>query len=73
MRADEQESDKRRKASDELASDSEVHIHQGHGCKSGGCARKAVELTSGDLRRVLNSGLRGREAIDRDSRSQQRA
>ena len=27
--------------------------------KFGGCARKAVELTSGDLRRVPESGLRG--------------
>jgi len=27
-------------------------------CKFGGCVRKAVELTSGDLRRVLDSGLR---------------
>jgi hypothetical protein len=26
--------------------------------KSGGCARKAVELTSGDLRHVPESGLR---------------
>ena len=28
------------------------------GCKSGGCALKAVELTSGDLRRVVKSRLR---------------
>jgi hypothetical protein len=27
------------------------------GCKFGGCARKAVELTSGDLLRVVNSRL----------------
>jgi hypothetical protein len=28
------------------------------GCKSGGCALKAVELTSGDLWRVVKSRLR---------------
>jgi len=28
------------------------------GGKSGGCASKAVELTSGDLRHVTKSGLR---------------
>jgi len=31
---------------------------KGAGCKSGGCALKAVELTSGDLPFVRNSGLR---------------
>ena len=31
---------------------------KGTGCKSGGCAWKAVELTSGDLPFVLDSGLR---------------
>jgi hypothetical protein len=31
---------------------------KGTGCKSGGCVRKAVELTSGDLPFVPNSGLR---------------
>ncbi len=31
---------------------------KGAGCKSGGCARKAVELTSGDLPFVRKSGLR---------------
>lgn len=30
---------------------------KGAGCKSGGCALKAVELTSGDLPFVLDSGL----------------
>jgi hypothetical protein len=30
---------------------------KGTGCKSGGCARKAVELTSGDLPLVPESGL----------------
>ena len=29
------------------------------GCRSGGCAVKAVELTSGGLRRVPVTGLRG--------------
>ena len=32
---------------------------KGPGCKSGGCVRKAVELTSGDLPCVPDSGLRG--------------
>jgi hypothetical protein len=31
---------------------------KGTGCKFGGCARKAVELTSGDLPFVPESGLR---------------
>ena len=31
---------------------------KGTGCKSGGCALKAVELTSGDLLLVRNTGLR---------------
>jgi hypothetical protein len=30
---------------------------KGTGCKSGGCASKADELTSGDLPLVLESGL----------------
>src|SRR5947209_1592215 len=33
------------------------------GCKSGGCVRKAVELTSGDLPLVLKSGLRAKRFI----------
>ena len=32
---------------------------KGAGCKSGGCAWKAVELTSGGLSHVPESGLRG--------------
>jgi hypothetical protein len=48
---------------DERANDREVHIHQGHGCRSGGCVRKAVELTSGDLPFVPESGLRGERSI----------
>ncbi len=32
---------------------------KGAGRKFGGCARKAVELTSGDLRRVLYIGTEG--------------
>jgi hypothetical protein len=31
---------------------------KGTGCKFGGCVRKAVELTSGDLPLVPESGLR---------------
>ena len=31
---------------------------KGTGCKFGGCVRKAVELTSGDLSFVLDTGLR---------------
>ena len=31
---------------------------EGTGCKSGGCVRKAVELTSGDLPLVRDTGLR---------------
>ena len=31
---------------------------KGTGCKFGGCVRKAVELTSGDLPFVRHSGLR---------------
>ena len=33
------------------------------GCKFGGCVRKAVELTSGDLWRVLDSGLRSERSL----------
>jgi len=36
---------------------------KGTGCKSGGCALKAVELTSGDLPFVLDSGLRVEQSI----------
>jgi hypothetical protein len=36
---------------------------KGTGCKSGGCARKAVELTSGDLPFVPESGLRVERSI----------
>jgi hypothetical protein len=32
---------------------------KGTGCKSGGCVRKAVELTSGDLPFVPESGTEG--------------
>lgn len=31
--------------------------------KSDGCARKAVELTSGDLSLVLETGLRGEQSL----------
>ena len=33
------------------------------GCKSGGCVPKAVELTSGDLPFVLDTGLRVERSI----------
>jgi hypothetical protein len=36
---------------------------KGTGCKSGGCGRKAVELTSGDLPFVRESGLRVERSI----------
>jgi hypothetical protein len=36
---------------------------KGTGCKSGGCVRKAVELTSGELPFVLNSGLRTKRFV----------
>jgi hypothetical protein len=36
---------------------------KGTGCKSGGCVRKAVELTSGDLPFVLESRLRIEQSI----------
>jgi hypothetical protein len=36
---------------------------KGTDCKFGGCVRKAVELTSGDLPFVLNSGLRVEQSI----------
>ena len=36
---------------------------KGTGCKSGGCVRKAVELTSGDLPFVRESGLRMERSI----------
>ena len=36
---------------------------KGAGCKSAGCARKAVELTLGDLPFVSESGLRVEQSI----------
>ena len=36
---------------------------KGAGCKSGGCVRKAVELTSGGLPLVLDTGLRIEQSI----------
>jgi len=41
----------------EVASDSEPISIKGTGCRSGGCARKVVGLTSGDLSLVLETGL----------------
>ena len=48
---------------DEQAMDCEVRFHQGTGCKSGGCALKADELTSGDLPLVSESKLRIERSI----------
>ena len=36
---------------------------KGTGCKSGGCVRKAVELTSGDLPLVPESGPRAKRFV----------
>jgi hypothetical protein len=36
---------------------------KGTGCRSGGCALKAVELTSGDLPFVLDTGLRMERSV----------
>ena len=36
---------------------------KGTGCKFGGCVRKAVELTSGDLLGVLDSRLRSEGSL----------
>ena len=36
---------------------------KGAGCKSGGCVRKAVELTPGDLALVRDTGLRIERSI----------
>jgi hypothetical protein len=36
---------------------------KGTGCKFGGCVRKAVDLTSGDLPLVRNTGLRIERSI----------
>jgi hypothetical protein len=47
---------KRRRASGQMTA-KPISI-KGAGCKSGGCVRKAVELTSGDLPFVPESGLR---------------
>lgn len=58
MRADEQEPDmrhERRTSKREVAKSVSI---KGVSCKSGRCARKAVVLTSGDLRRVPKKGLR---------------
>jgi hypothetical protein len=47
----------------ERANNREAHIHQELGGKSGGCASKAVELTSGDLRHVTESWLEGKRFL----------
>ena len=50
---------KRRRASGQMTA-KPISI-KGAGCKSGGCVRKAVELTSGDLLRVAESRLKAPE------------
>ena len=45
-----------------LATTKSISI-KGTGCKSGGCVRKAVELTSGDLPFVAESRLRVEQSI----------
>ena len=46
----------------ELGTTKSISI-KGIGCKFGGCVRKAVELTSGDLLLVPESGLRVERCI----------
>ena len=48
---------------DERAGNREVHTIKGLGSRLGGCAAKAVELTSGDLPFVPESGLRVERSI----------
>jgi hypothetical protein len=47
----------------ELAHDNEAISIKGTGCRFGGCVRKAVELTSGDLLFVLESRLRVERSV----------
>ena len=63
MRADEQEADVRHAVPGERAYDREALSIKGTGCKSAGYARKAVELTSGDLPFVSELGLRVEQSI----------
>jgi hypothetical protein len=63
VRADGQEPDSRHEALDELAKDGKVQSIKGAACKFGGCAPKAVELTSGDLSFVAESRLRMEQSI----------
>ena len=58
---------------DERADDREVQAIKDRDGKSGGCAGKAVDLTSGDLRRVSASGLSRPQGGVIRCRSQQRA
>ena len=55
MRVDEQKPDTRRQRSDERATYREVHIHKDAKRRFGDCARKAVELTPGDLLGVASA------------------
>jgi hypothetical protein len=65
MRADEQEPNMRPTVAGERTKDCEAHTIKPTGGKSGGCASKGVELTSGDLPGVGNS-CTGREQIHPD-------
>ena len=47
----------------ELAKDSEAQFTKHSGGKSGGCASKAAELTSGDPSQVTESGLRMEQSM----------
>jgi len=58
VRADEQKPDTRRERRTSGQMTAKSSSIKGAERKFGGCARKAVGLTSGDLRRVLESGLR---------------
>ncbi len=51
----------RRRASEQMIA-KPISI-KGAGCKSGGCAAKAVELTSGDLPLVSDSRLRAEGSV----------
>jgi hypothetical protein len=48
---------------DERANDREVHSIKRAVCKFGGCVRKAVELTSGDLPFAVETRLRVERSI----------
>jgi len=63
VRADGQEPDTRREQRARWQMTAKPRSIKGAERKSGGCVRKAVELTSGDLPFVLDSGLRIEKSI----------